>query len=211
MPPGRKPTHSPEEFVGSAVAYADEHGLDALTLRGLGKAMGVSATAIYRYFADKESLVVAMREALLTRVFTGERAGTPEQIIVTIALDYRAVARQHPCLSQIMAVRVDRGDTSLAVPMIVGQHLRAMGVHGHAAALAYRQLESFVVGVTAIDFTNAPHHLDERRDRMRLAQPADVSLGQDTSDDVDRLNEEAFEASLRALVASFSARPSQRE
>ena len=68
VPPGRKPSKSREEFVQSAIDFADEHGIDALTVRALGSAMGLSATAVYRYFPTKETLLSAMREELLSEV-----------------------------------------------------------------------------------------------------------------------------------------------
>lgn len=189
----------------AAIAFADEHGMAALTLRELGRAMGLSATAVYRYFSDKDALVVAMREALLNRALADDAAGSPVDVLIQSGLAYRRVAREHPCLSQIMSVRVEAGGTALAVPVIIGEQFRALGLRGGQVALAYRQLESFVVGVTAFDFTNAPSHLDERLGRLRLAHPHDVATGLATPEAVDRLNEEAFEASLRTLVASLAA------
>lgn len=206
MPPGRKPTHSPGEFVESAVAFADSHGLDALTLRGLGQAMGVSATAIYRYFADKDALIIAMRETLLAQVLTAEPAGTSEQALTEIGLAYRRVAREHPCLSQILIVGVEQGDLALAVPRVIATYLEAMGLEGREVALAYRQLESFVVGATYFDFADAPRHLTERFERLHRTGASDVAFGLDSVSDVERLNEEAYERSLRIIVASFPAR-----
>jgi hypothetical protein len=81
-----------------------------------------------------------------------------------------------------------------------------MGLQGREVALAYRQLESFVVGATSFDFADAPLHLSDRWERMGLAGTSDVATGLDTIAEVDRLNEEAFEASLRSILASFSAR-----
>ena len=71
MASGRKPTRSREEFVGAAIAFADEHGITALTLRSLGQSMGAATTVVYRYFENKDDLIVAMREALLVESFAG--------------------------------------------------------------------------------------------------------------------------------------------
>lgn len=190
----------------SAVAFADEYGLAALTLRGLGQAMGVSATAIYRYFADKDALIIAMRETLLKQVLSTEPSGTPEQALAEIGLAYRRVAREHPCLSQILIVGIDQGDLALAVPRVIATRLEAMGLHGREVALAYRQLESFVVGTTFFDFADAPRHLMERLERLHRTGSSHVASGLDSVTDVDRLNEEAYERSLRVIVTSFRAR-----
>jgi AcrR family transcriptional regulator len=43
------------------------HGVDALTLRGVGQKLGVSRTALYRHFTDKSALLAAVsREGFRT-------------------------------------------------------------------------------------------------------------------------------------------------
>ena len=44
-------------LLQKALQIIRQDGVDALTLRGLGKAIGVSQTAIYRHFADKSTLL----------------------------------------------------------------------------------------------------------------------------------------------------------
>ena len=46
-----------EWVIEVAVAYADEHGLGALTMRKLGKALGVEAMSLYNHVANKEDLL----------------------------------------------------------------------------------------------------------------------------------------------------------
>jgi TetR/AcrR family tetracycline transcriptional repressor len=60
MPPRK--THSPltrERFMTAAWDFIERHGFDALTMRSLGRAMGVSASAVYTYFPEREQLVAS--------------------------------------------------------------------------------------------------------------------------------------------------------
>ena len=47
-------------LAAAAVRLIGEDGLDAVTLRGLGSAAGVSRRAPYRHFARKEDLLAAV-------------------------------------------------------------------------------------------------------------------------------------------------------
>lgn len=41
----------------AAVSYIDRHGLQRLTMRGLGQELGVEAMALYRYVNGREDLL----------------------------------------------------------------------------------------------------------------------------------------------------------
>ena len=206
MPPGRKPTRSQEEFVQAGIEFADAQGIDALTLRELGRLMGASATAVYRYFPDKQALLSAMRDALLARAVAKVDFGDdPRSVLVTIALGFRDQAREHPCLSQLMISSRLSGQTADAIPSAIGGALARLGLQGTALALGYRQLESLVVGSTVFDFSGAPLHLTERRERMLVA--ADLGFDAVFVDDatVEAVNEAAFRANLEVILAALIA------
>ncbi len=209
MPPGRKPSHFRGEFIEAAIAYADQHGIEALTLRALGRAMGVSSTALYRYFPDKGDLIIGMRESLLAQAFSDAATVVgPLEALREMALAYRRVAREHPCLSQIMLMQVGEGATSLSVPTLGADLLGALGLRGHDVAVAYRQLETFVVGSSAFDFAGAPSHLDQRLDRLNATVNAHITLSLTSTAAVDVINEQAFAATLDTLLDSFVTRAS---
>src|SRR5918999_2634020 len=47
-------------LVAEAVRTIDASGVERLTLRDVGAALGVSRTALYRHFADKSALLAAV-------------------------------------------------------------------------------------------------------------------------------------------------------
>ena len=47
-------------LIEQALRTIDRHGAEGLTLRGVGEALGVSRTALYRHFADKQTLMAAV-------------------------------------------------------------------------------------------------------------------------------------------------------
>jgi hypothetical protein len=55
--PPRKLT--PQAVVTTALAIADRHGIEALTMRGLASELGVEAMSLYHHFASKDALLDA--------------------------------------------------------------------------------------------------------------------------------------------------------
>jgi AcrR family transcriptional regulator len=47
-------------LIDEAVRIIDEEGVEGLTLRAVGARLGVSRTALYRHFADKDTLLAAV-------------------------------------------------------------------------------------------------------------------------------------------------------
>jgi len=66
LKPARKPANRyhhgdlPHAMLQEAVRTIQTEGVDALTLRCVGERLGVSRTALYRHFADKQALLAAV-------------------------------------------------------------------------------------------------------------------------------------------------------
>lgn len=52
------------EIATTALAMIDEDGLDALTMRGLAEAIGVTPMTLYRYLANKEMILAEVADLL---------------------------------------------------------------------------------------------------------------------------------------------------
>ncbi|GDY27645.1 hypothetical protein AHAT_35350 [Agarivorans sp. Toyoura001] len=56
-----------EDLVSRAASYFAEHGYTASSMRKIGTHLGVSKSALYHYFPNKESLFLACTEFMMTR------------------------------------------------------------------------------------------------------------------------------------------------
>src|SRR3954469_24479710 len=64
-------------LIDEAVRTIQRSGVEALTLRGVGASLGVSRTALYRHFADKDALLaVVAREGFVALKATLDTART---------------------------------------------------------------------------------------------------------------------------------------
>lgn len=82
-----------------------EQGDVAISLRALAKALGVSSPALYRHFADRESLLAELAttgfNALRDRLLAVDQT-SPREALVNIGLVYIRFAQDEPNLYRLM-------------------------------------------------------------------------------------------------------------
>src|SRR5687768_8807652 len=94
-------------LIDQALRTIDKRGVEGLTLRGVGEALGVSRTALYRHFTDKQSLVAAVagegfRTLRLALIEAWERAGRRQAGFDAMGEAYVQFAVAHPAHYRVM-------------------------------------------------------------------------------------------------------------
>jgi AcrR family transcriptional regulator len=110
--PGGEATRAPlrrELIIDTAREMVEQEGLDALSLRRLASALGVTAPALYAHFASKDDLLAAVAAAEFGGLVEAIQAATssledPVERIVAQSHAYVDHARAHPALIQLMTV-----------------------------------------------------------------------------------------------------------
>lgn len=112
-PPGRSPARRyhhgdlPRAMVRQAVRLIQTHGVEALTLRGVAARLGVSRTALYRHFANKEALLAAVaaegfRTLRAELAAAYEQAGRGTRGFDAMGVAYVQFALRHPSHYRVM-------------------------------------------------------------------------------------------------------------
>lgn len=94
-------------LVEAAGALLDLGGVEAVTLREVGARSGVSRSAAYRHFADKESLLAELATNALRELGDALEAlagseGSPEECLRSALLSLIAIGRTRPHLYRLM-------------------------------------------------------------------------------------------------------------
>ncbi|WP_035857626.1 TetR/AcrR family transcriptional regulator [Cryptosporangium arvum] len=97
-----QPTLSRQQIVAEAVKLLDSEGLDALSMRNLGKQLGAGATSLYRHVASKDELIEFVIDEVYGEVdaFSFEvewRAG-----LTACAHSVRAMVTRHPWIAAVL-------------------------------------------------------------------------------------------------------------
>ena len=96
------------ELLNTAIEQLRENGVEDLSLRALARAVGVSQTAPYRHFADKNELLAAMATAGYRDLLDAlRRAGAatgdcPQEQLLAFAHAYVDYAARNPQLFKLM-------------------------------------------------------------------------------------------------------------
>ena len=90
----RKPL-SRERILETALAYADEHGIDALSMRKLGQSVGYEAMSLYNHVANKDDLLDGMLDVVLAEMKPPARDGGLPAIRAA-ALSAHEALKRHP-------------------------------------------------------------------------------------------------------------------
>nr|WP_100208804.1 TetR/AcrR family transcriptional regulator [Saccharomonospora azurea] len=112
---GPRPRFTVDDIVATAIELADTEGIDALTMRGLASALGLTAMSLYGYVPGKAELVDLMVDRVHAEV------SAPEPTDDGWRAKLEAVARRtwdlylrHPWLLQVSTVRPVLGPNVIA-------------------------------------------------------------------------------------------------
>jgi len=139
-------------IVDAAISLVGAHGAAALSVRRLGAALGCDPTAVYRYFASMDDLMMAVADRLIAQALDGYRptADWKENLRSLARGTYRAYLA-HPRVAVVVAARVTGGEhETRIIDEVLGQ-LRAAGFEGEQAVRLYRSLGDCILAFGAVD------------------------------------------------------------
>ena len=144
---------SRERIVQAAFDLADREGLEAFTMRKLGRALGVEAMSLYHFFPTKQHLVDALVEAAVESVEMPPAGLPPVERLRRVCRAYRAMAHRHARLFPIIAVhRLNTPAGARFIERLLGLARDATG-DDESAARYFRAIGYFLMG-TGLDETS---------------------------------------------------------
>lgn len=142
----RRGSLTKEIIVAESLRLLDEGGTDGFSLPKLGRALGADQTAVYRHFARKDDLVLAIADRLIEESMDG--FGPQDCWVDTLTEMCRRLRDTycaHPAAASISAYRTTQGPAEIrTVDIIIGSILQA-GFEGAEAARMYRAVGDFAL------------------------------------------------------------------
>jgi AcrR family transcriptional regulator len=135
-----------ERVVAAAIALADATGIQALTMRKLGVALGVEAMSLYHHVANKSDLLDGMIDGVFGEIDLPTDATDWRQTMRTRAISARDAMSRHRWAIGLMESRTTPGPATLRHHDTVLGTLRAAGFSIVMAAHAYSLLDSYIYG-----------------------------------------------------------------
>ncbi len=150
------PALSREAIVEAAIAEADAGGLAAVSMRGVGRRLGVEAMSLYHHVGTKDAMLDAMVDAVFAEFHSPEPDGEWTEELRLRHRTARAALKRHPWAVGLMDSRTNPGPQNLAHHDAVLGCLRGAGcslaLTGHAFALLDAHLYGFLVQELSLAF-----------------------------------------------------------
>jgi len=166
-----------ESVLAAALALADEYGFEQLTMRNLGRALGVEAISLYNHITNKGELLDGLVDIVFGEIDLDCAEGDWKKAMRRRAVSAREVLARHRWAVGLMESRVHPGPANLRHHDSVLRCLREAGFPLPMAAHAYSLLDSYIYGF-ALQQASLPFDTGEQAARvaktvMRQFQPGE--------------------------------------
>jgi AcrR family transcriptional regulator len=135
-----------ERIFEAAREIVDRRGLEALTMRSLGQALGVEAMSLYRHVKGKDELLDGIHGAILSELPKVPSRGDWTTRLFATATAFRTVLRRHPRALQLFATRPAVAPSALEHLEAALEILDDAGFAPHDRLRGVHALLSYVVG-----------------------------------------------------------------
>ncbi len=159
-----------DRVVAEALAFISNDGAQALSMRAIAARLGVVPGALYRHVRSKEQLYDLVLDAVLAEVdFEVDRGAPWAAQVAALAYRLRAVLENHPGIAALLKARDPVSPASLTLAEAFLAPLRAAGLPGREAALAFRLVYDYTAGFALADPTSpAERRLRDTATRQEL-------------------------------------------
>jgi AcrR family transcriptional regulator len=147
--PRRRAPLSRERVLRAGVRLADRIGLDGLSMRTLGRSLGVEAMSLYHHVQDKDDLLDGMVDLVVAEIELPPRDGPWRHAMRRRAVSSRAAFARHPWASTAIHVRPSSGPARLEAFEATIACLRTAGFSHRLTVFALSALDAYVDGFGA--------------------------------------------------------------
>jgi AcrR family transcriptional regulator len=138
-----------ERVLQAAVAFADEVGIESLSMRKLGEALGVEAMSLYKHVANKDDILDGIVDIVVaSEIELPAIGGDWKTAMHRRAISTHEVLMRHPWATMLIMSRANTGPAMLRyVDATIGS-LREAGFSYALADHAWNAIDSYVCGFT---------------------------------------------------------------
>jgi TetR/AcrR family transcriptional regulator, tetracycline repressor protein len=135
-------------ILDAAVAIVDEHGIEGLSMRKLGTALGVEAMSLYNHIPNKAALLDGVLERVVSEITIPEDSSTWDERLRQMTHSYRRIALAHPRVVPLFAMRPFNSLPALDQVEAVFAILAEAGFPPADALNVLRAMSAYAVGFT---------------------------------------------------------------
>jgi AcrR family transcriptional regulator len=150
--PRREPV-TRERVIEAALAVMDAEGLDAVTMRRIGRELGVEAMSLYNHVRDKDDILEGLTENVMNTFEFPAPTGDWKTDARAMCEEWRRLLKRHPGVMQLLAERhkpLEGLSTYRAMDSALGV-LRRAGLPERETAQAFNTIGSYIFGFVMME------------------------------------------------------------
>jgi TetR/AcrR family transcriptional regulator, tetracycline repressor protein len=165
MRPGPRRSLTHAEILDAAFELLESKGFDAVSVRGVAGALGLTPTAMYTYYPNKDALLAGMLEQVLGRLDTGATdaaaggdtadADPARGRIIALAEGLRAILVERPAAVGLLLATPLDGPNARRFDERLLAAFTDVGLGAVEAGRAAHAVRVHVLGAVAFDATEA--------------------------------------------------------
>ncbi|TAK01299.1 MAG: TetR/AcrR family transcriptional regulator [Chloroflexota bacterium] len=188
----RRETLNRDRVLRTAMAVADERGIETLTMRELAGRLGIEAASLYNHVSGKDDLLAGMADLVIAEIDLPSEDSGWREAMRRRAMSARELFERHGWAAALIDTRMQAQPSGLAyADRVLGTLLR-VGLSPAVAGNAFLVLDSYIYGY--------------ERQRTILSRD-DGGDSTDTAQEVgDAIPPGAFPA-LAAVAAAYAKQP----
>lgn len=160
----------------AALELADQDGIEGLTMRKLGEALGVEAMSLYNHVANKDELLDGLVDIVFSEIELECADGDWKETMRRRAVSFREILARHPWAIGLMESRSHPGSANLGHHDAVLRCLREAGFSVEMAGHAYSLLDSYIYGF-ALSQASLPFDTGEQASQVAQTIMAEFASG----------------------------------
>lgn len=133
-------------MLAAALRLADSDGIEALSMRRLGEALGVEAMSLYKHVANKDAILDGLADLAIGEIELPRPGEDWRPAMERRAHSARAMLERHPWALGLLESREHPGPQSLRYYEGVIACLREAGFSLELTAHAFSAIDSYVYG-----------------------------------------------------------------
>jgi AcrR family transcriptional regulator len=142
-----------DRIIETALRVMDDEGLEAVTMRRIGRELGVEAMSLYNHVEDKDDILEGVTERVMNEFEFPESTGHWAEDARAMSREWRRLLALHPSVCQLLAERhkpLEGLATYRAMDSALGV-LRRAGLSDRDAAQAFNALGGYILGFVMME------------------------------------------------------------
>jgi len=144
----RRDPLSRDRVLDAALALADSQGIEAVTIRGLARALGVEPMSLYHYAASRDEIIGAITDRVVEQIELPPAGTTWRGGIRSCAISAYRVLRQHPWACNLLMAGPRISEPRLRLIDALLERLESADLPAQLGDLAYHAIDSHILGFT---------------------------------------------------------------